>query len=207
MDIQTTSYIQEHSWAPVRSAYKLVLLQRFTDSTFGTFITMYISKEISHRLTAMLHLDEDENLAGQEVFCLVEDKNSFTVEFELGGCFPAETMKKAFPKTTTICGVQPKKASGLASLFLHNPSEPNGTYFFEEYFLSEKYFNDLDEACYKDGSSTLQGHEITIHETGRCYCKISLPAEEITAETIFIEPPKVPAPALPPTPEDFFRGK
>jgi len=131
MDIQTTSYIQEHSWAPVRSAYKLVLLQRFTGSTFGTFSTMYISKEISHRLTAMLHLDEDENLAGQEVFCLVEDKNSFAVEFELGGCFPAETMQKDFPKTTTICGVNPKKASGLASLILHNPSEPNGTYFFE----------------------------------------------------------------------------
>lgn len=207
MDIQTTSHIKEHSCVPERGEYKLVLQQRFAGSAFGTLITMYISEEISHRLTAMLHQDNDEDLTGHEVFCLVEDKNSFTVEFELGGCFPVETMKKAFPKTTTICGVQPKKASGLATLFLHNPNEPNGTYFFEEYFLSEKYFNDLDEACYKDGSSTLQGHEITIHETGRCYCKISLPAEEITAETIFIEPPKVPAPALPPTPEDFFRGK
>lgn len=207
MDIQTISRILDHSWLPEYNEYKLVLGQHFDTSHLTFLVTMRISEEISHRLRSMLHLYDEEKLVGHNVSCLVEGTKAFTVKFELGGCFPVETTEKGFPNTAIISRTEPKKASGLATLFLYNPAKPNGNYFFEEYFLSEKYYNDLEESLYNNGSSVLCGHEVSIDEMGRCYCKVTLPATSISAEAIFMDVPMDVPTAVPPTLEEFFSGK
>lgn len=212
MDIQTTSRILDHSWVPERSEYKLVLKQHFAGSAFGTLITMYISEEISHRLRSTLHISDEEELVGHNVHCLIESRDAFIVEFELGGCFPVDDMRADFPKNVTISGKEPEKAPGLSTISLYNEADSNGNSVLQEYFLSKKYFDDLTEAFYQSGVSDITGLDVRIDESGKCYCQVRLPAKNITAEAIFIDDgvaskAKADQPAPSPTSEEFFTGK
>lgn len=212
MDIRTTSRILEHSWVSGRKEYKLVLEQHFDTSPLTFLITMCISEEIVHRLRSTLHLAEGETIDERDVHCLIESKDAFIVEFELGGCFPVDAMRPDFPKNVTISGKEPEKAPGLSTIFLYSEADSNGNSFFQEYFLSKKYFDDLTEAFYQSGVSDITGLDIRIDENGKCYCQVRLPAKNITAEAIFIDDgvaskAKADQPVTPPTSEEFFTGK
>lgn len=187
MNAEITSRIIGLSRDNNGNGYELTIKQSFNDSTLVHFVSLFISESTAIRLVAMLHLDWVDALIGKDLHFFIENEHKFSVKFELCGCFstiykPAPTK---FPTEAIISNMDAKRAPGIASITLFNELPNSGYPFSQDYFLSEKYFDDLNKALSNDGRRVIKDYVVTIREAGRCYCEVSLPAEKIKVNAQF----------------------